>query len=45
MKIDVFTYDIATKKKFQMMITLIWTINAIPTYGMLLGESMAKKLA
>lgn len=39
------TFDVATKKHFQLCATLLWTINNFPAYGMLSGCSTKGKLA
>ncbi|XP_059310954.1 uncharacterized protein LOC132062391 [Lycium ferocissimum] len=41
----VITYDISTKKNFNMHATLMWTINDFPAYGMLSRWMTAGKLA
>jgi hypothetical protein len=38
------TYDVSRKQNFMMKITLMWTINDFPDYGMVSGWSMYEKL-
>ncbi|XP_072087173.1 uncharacterized protein [Arachis hypogaea] len=41
----VLTYDIHSKRNFQLKAALMWTINDFPTYGMLSGWSTGGRLA
>jgi len=40
----VLTYDISRKQNFIMKVALMWTINDIPTYGMLSSWSTSGRL-
>ena len=44
-EVGVETFDVSSKRNFQMRVALIWTISDFPVYSMLSGWSTSGKLA